>query len=274
MTMQQWERSSVAWPLPGQTAGVRSRQETLPSARAAVAKARVLVVDDDDAMMQLECLWLSRAGYEVSTARDGVAAWQMFQKFQPHVVVLDGMMPGMDGWALCRRIRETDDTLVLMLSARGDKEDRLRGFLCGCDDYVIKPCEPDELVARIRALLRRAGSDGQLDTLLVLDGGKVQVYLDKQRVTVNGCLVDLTSTEYRILACLAGKRGGVTSHKELLDAAWGGYGMVQDESYDAGRDEIKVYISYLRRKLGDDARSPRIIHTVRTMGYRLADAGQ
>ncbi len=275
MTMQKWEQKPATWPLSGQASlMVHAKVGTWPVPQQVARKARIVIVEDGADTLKALSSSLSRAGYEVHTAQDGLSGWQLIENVKPHLVVLDEVMSGMDGWVLCRRIRETDDTLVMLVSAKTEKADRVRGYMCGCDDYVTKPCDVEELLARTRALLRRVGKEGQLDTTVALDGGRVQIHLDKQRVTAGGQMVDLTSTEYRILTCLASKRGSVASHKDLLDAAWGGYGVVQEESYSAGRDEIKVYISYLRRKLGDSAREPRIIQTVRTMGYRLADGDQ
>lgn len=259
-----WMHPPYGWSRP--TVDQSQRQ---PQGAVQRQKVRIVAADDNVASLGTVSSCLERAGYQVSGATDGATAWQLVQRLRPQLAVLDVGMPDMEGTALCRRIREMGDTLVMLLSEKAEREDRLRGYLSGCDDYVAKPCDSEELLARVKALLRRLKDTS--DPLVVLDGGRVHIQLDQQRVTVDGREVGLTATEFRMLRCLAHKQGGVADYQELLKAAWASDGDLPHDGDPAGRHEIKVYISYMRRKLGDDARTPRIIQTVRTTGYRLAD---
>jgi DNA-binding response OmpR family regulator len=236
--------------------------------------SRVALIDDDTELLALVSGWLARGGYETATASEGTSGLRLVNDFRPDLVILDAVVPGMDGWTLCRRIRDSWDIPVIMLSAMASANDRLRAYDCGCDDYVTKPCESEELLARARAILRRGRRNGQSAALMFLDSGRVQLNLDQRQVIVNGQRIYVTPTEYRMLDCLAHGYGRVVTHGELVCAAWGeSYDASRHETYVASRDETKVYISYLRRKLGDDGKAPRIIETVRTVGYRLATEG-
>ncbi len=220
---------------------------------------RILVVDDEPPLVELVRGYLAREGFEILTAADGPAAVQMVRDEAPDVVVLDVMLPGFDGLEACRQIRAFSDAYVLMLTARGEEIDRVVGLTVGADDYLVKPFSPRELVARVKALLRRprtAGADPiPLPAGLAFDP-------DRHEVSVDGSAVSLTTTEFDLLAALVGDPGIVVGRSRLLDRVWGAEFVADDHLVD-------VHIGNLRRKLGDDPAAPRFIETIRGVGYRL-----
>jgi DNA-binding response OmpR family regulator len=227
-------------------------------------RSRVLVVDDESPLVQLIASYLRREGYEVFTANNGLTALELARTSRPDVMILDIMLPGLDGLEVCRRLRQFSDAYVLMLTARAEEVDRIVGLSVGADDYVTKPFSPREVVARVRALLRRPHAvSGHGDepappqTLgdLIID--RVQF-----EVTRRGEQVALTPREFQLLAVLAEYPGRVFTRQELLDRVWG------NRAYD--EHIIEVYIANLRRKLQDDLRQPRYLQTVRGVGYRMA----
>ncbi len=223
----------------------------------------VLVIDDDASLLGLLTEHLSRADYHVITASSGTTGLQMFFDHHPDIVILDVMMPIMDGWAVCERLRETSDVPIIMLSAKGEEQDRLRGFRLGVDDYVVKPFSFAELVARVGAILsrnRRPPPDTISEPIV---RGKVVIDLAERRVTRNGQLVRLTPTEFRLLAALAEQPGHTLTPKELLVQVWG-------IEYANEVENVKRYIHYLRQKLEDDVEQPTLILNERGFGYYLA----
>ena len=225
-------------------------------------RPRILVVDDEAPIRELVRGYLEREGFEVEAATDGLAAVEAVRASAPDVVVLDVMLPGLDGIEVCRRIRTFSDAYVLMLTARGEEIDRIVGLTVGADDYLVKPFSPRELVARVRALLRRprGGADMRATT-------PVGFEIDESRrvVRVDGTPVALTSLEFDLLAVLARDPGIVIGRQALLDRVWGPEFVADDHLVD-------VHIANLRRKLGDDPARPRFIETVRGVGYRLSEA--
>ena len=216
---------------------------------------RVLVVDDEEPIAALIRGYLEREGWSVEVAGDGRAALERFDAVQPDVVVLDVMLPELDGVEVCRRLRASSSAYILMLTARSEEVDKLVGLAVGADDYLTKPFSPRELVARIRALLRRpraaqAGPSSNLD-----------VDVPHRRVHASGRAIDLTRTEFDILATLAREPGVVVERAALLASVWGP-GFDDDHLVD-------VHVANLRRKLGDDADAPTYVETVRGVGYRL-----
>jgi DNA-binding response OmpR family regulator len=215
----------------------------------------VLVVEDEGAIRELIHFHLARAGFSVAEAQDGLEALAAWQSARPDLVVLDLMLPEMDGLAVCRAIRRQAMTPILMLTAKGDEADRVSGLDLGADDYMVKPFSPKELVARVRALLRRTAPTDELLRIgaLVLDR-------PAQRVTVAGEAVTLTLTEFSLLRCLIEHPGRVLSRRFLLQEVWG---------YDFFGDSrtVDVHIHHLREKIGE--RSDVLIETVRGAGYRL-----
>jgi DNA-binding response OmpR family regulator len=216
-----------------------------------------LVVDDESPILELVRGYLERDGIVVSGAADGPTALAAARAIAPDVVVLDLMLPGIDGLEVCRQLRTFSDAYILMLTARSEEIDRVVGLSVGADDYLVKPFSPRELVARVRALLRRPrATKGVGPSGLELDELRHEVRLD-------GAPIELTATEFGILAYLARDPGVVISRTTLLDAIWGREFVGDDHLVD-------VHVANLRRKLGDDADRPRCVETVRGFGYRLA----
>lgn len=223
------------------------------------APTRVLVIDDEEPIRELVRGYLAREHYTVLTAGDGPSALETLRAEHPDVVVLDLMLPGLDGIEVCRQLRTFSDAYVLMLTARGEEIDRIVGLSVGADDYLAKPFSPRELVARVKALLRRPRSSAARTTAEGLD-----LDLGRRQVTVDGEPVALTHLEFELLAALAREPGMVLPRAHLLEQVWGaGY---------AGDDHLlDVHIGKLRRKLGDEAAAPRFIETVRGAGFRLIE---
>jgi DNA-binding response OmpR family regulator len=222
--------------------------------------ARILVVDDEPPIVELVRSYLVREGWTVDVATDGPTAVEKARTNPPDVIVLDLMLPGIDGIEVCRQIRTFSDAYVLMLTARSEEIDRIVGLSVGADDYLVKPFSPRELVARIKAVLRRPRSIARPSTTPGLE-------LDEARhiVRVDGMNVELTATEFGILAALARSAGVVLSRAALLEQVWGSEFTSDDHLVD-------VHVGNLRRKLGDDPSVPRFIETVRALGYRLVEA--
>jgi DNA-binding response OmpR family regulator len=221
---------------------------------------RVLLVDDDARLHELLAAYLSQNGFEVTGAADGRKGLDALETGSFDVVLLDVMMPGLDGIEVCRRIRATSRIPIVMLTAKGDETDRVVGLELGADDYVAKPFSPRELLARLRALLRRAAPRPASDLLTV---GALSLDVDGRVVTVSGRAVELTGVEFDILVALAKRAGRVVARDGLLAAAGRDDVTVSDRTVD-------VHVSHLRQKLGDDPRAPSLIKTVRGVGYVLA----
>lgn len=228
---------------------------------------RVLVVEDDAAIAGLLREYLGREGYQVDVAADGESAVEAARSSAPDVILLDLMLPGIDGLEVCRRVRQFSDAYVLMLTARGDEVDRVVGLSVGADDYVVKPFSPRELHARVQAMLRRpratAGA-GSLTTTPERVFGDLVVDPEAREVRVGGSPVELTRTEYGLLDQLSAHPRVVFERRRLLAAVWG------DDRY--GDDHlVDVHVANLRRKLGDDPAHPRYVRTVRGVGYRMGE---
>jgi len=222
-----------------------------------MSKDTVLVVDDERNIVDLARLYLEQEGFQVETAGDGAKALAMIERQMPALIVLDLMLPGVDGWEVCRRVRATSDVPILMLTARDDDIDKIVGLELGADDYMTKPFNPRELVARVKAILRRstrpASSDKPLQVAdLVIDPGR-------REVTVRGRPVELRSKEFDLLLALAEHRGLVLSREQLLDLVWG------FDFYGQTRT-VDVHVAHLRHKLGDSSAK---IETVWGVGYKL-----
>jgi DNA-binding response OmpR family regulator len=220
---------------------------------------RVLVVDDEPPIVELVRGYLEREGYAVDAASDGPSALEAVRSSAPDVVVLDVMLPGLDGIEVCRRIRTFSDAYVLMLTARGEEIDRVVGLSVGADDYLVKPFSPRELVARVKALLRRP--HGSAAPAASVPAG-LEVDEARRSVRVDGVPVELTALEFDLLAALARDPGVVVGRGALLDRVWGPEFVADDHLVD-------VHIANVRRKLGDEPARPRFVETVRGVGYRL-----
>jgi DNA-binding response OmpR family regulator len=224
-----------------------------------------LVVDDAPEFRELIAGMLRREGFRVDTAIDGDAALAIARASEPEVVVLDIGLPGIDGVEVCRRLRTFSDAYVVMLTGRQDEVDKLIGLSVGADDYMTKPFSPRELVARIRAMLRRprAGADVGRSPVRRIDG--LELDSEAREVRVDSRVVELTRIEFDLLDALSERPRVALSRAQLLERVWG-------PSWFGDDHVVDVHMSKLRQKLGDDPRSPRYIRTVRGVGYRL-DAG-
>jgi DNA-binding response OmpR family regulator len=226
----------------------------------------VLLVEDEAAIVDVVRRYLERDGYRVVVASDGQRAVDEFQRLRPDLVLLDLMLPGLDGWEVCRRIRQQGGTPVIMLTARDEEADKLIGLELGADDYITKPFSPRELVARVRAVLRRArGAEA-------VPGDVVRVHdleIDPSRVEAfrDGRPLALTPTEFKLLFTLARHPGRVFTRLQLLD-------QVQGYAFEGYERTIDAHIKNLRQKLEPDPKNPRYILTVHRVGYRLAEDGR
>ena len=224
----------------------------------------ILAVDDEPRYLEIIRFNLETAGYRVACAESGERALELFEADEPSLVVLDVMLPGIDGFEVCRLVRERSSRPVIMLTAKGAEEDKVRGLRLGADDYVTKPFSAQELLARVEAVLRRAHppetAERQAGATAV---GDLRIDPQAKQVTVGGAEVRLSPTEYRLLECLAANAGVVLSRDELLTQVWG-------DAY-RGEDEIlRVTLWRLRQKLADDPSAPRYIVTRPGLGYMLA----
>jgi DNA-binding response OmpR family regulator len=226
-----------------------------------MSESRVLVIDDDDDIRALVCTLLKRSGVSVREAANGRDGMREFHAYRPDLVVLDVSMPELDGWEMLDRIRDMSNVPVLMLTARGDELERVRGLQSGADDYVVKPFGKQELVARVQALLRRAASGVPADELETYADAYLSVDWGQRRVIVGEREVQLTPLEFRLLSTFVRNPRQVLSRDQLLELVWG-------DSFGVGSDQVKLYIGYLRRKLEPDAPDAVPIETVRGFGYR------
>ncbi len=226
------------------------------------APTRVLVVEDDRTVAEVVTRYLEREGFTVESVADGHDALERAEAHLPDLVVLDIMLPGLDGLEVCRRLRSRAPIPVVMLTARGSEEDRVLGLELGADDYVSKPFSPRELTARVKAVLRRAGSAlGELDRAETVEYDGLQLDLGAREARVHGELATLTAREFELLAFLAGRPRQVFRRDELLEHVWG---------YTYGdTSTVTVHIRRLREKIEDDPSAPRRITTVWGVGYRF-----
>jgi two-component system KDP operon response regulator KdpE len=224
-------------------------------------KYKILVIDDEESLVQVLRQHLENKGYQVLSAGDGLQGCLLMQEERPDLVLLDLMLPRLDGWQTCQRIRKYSDVPIIMLTARGADADKVRGLDLGADDYMTKPFSMTELAARVRAALRRYR--GLLtDTSMVQIDGRLSLDQAGKRVMVDGRQVDLSPLEYRILTCLLDNVDRTLTHRSLLTQVWGWEYM--DET-----DYLKVYIHHLRQKIEKNPRKPRYILTERGLGYRF-----
>ena len=227
---------------------------------------RVLVVDDEPNIRRIVTSYLRADGFEVTEAPDGEEALAVFSRVRPDLVVLDVMMPGRDGIEILRELRRMSDVYVILLTARAEETDSVIGLSVGADDYVTKPFAAKELVARVKAVLRRSRHPSQEPSAGdVVEVGGLRVDAGRHEVTRDGEPVTLTALEFDLLAALASQPGRVFSRRQLLERVWG-WDHVGDERV------VDVHIRKLRRALGDDASDPRFVATVRGVGYKLVGA--
>lgn len=222
----------------------------------------MLVVEDEAAMAELVRGYLAAEGMDVAVVGDGTSAVDAVRERRPDVVILDVMLPGLDGFEVLRRIRTFSDAYVIMLTARAEEVDRIVGLSVGADDYLVKPFSPRELVARVKALLRRPRAVGSERGDRSLELGELVIDEPSRTVTLRGGSVALTTIEFDLLLTLAHEPGVVFSRQKLLDRVWG-------MDYVGDDHVVDVHLGNLRRKLGEDAARPRFIETVRGAGYRF-----
>lgn len=226
-------------------------------------REKILVVEDDAEFSNLAKTWLQNAGFEVITAGDGIEGMRRVFSSRPDLVLLDANLPKMDGWEVCHRIRDMSDIPVLMLTVNSQKADRLKGFVLGADDYITKPVDFSELIARVRAVLRRVGVDPQENGPSNFHGGQLEIEWRSRQVFVRGKRTKLSPTEFKILACLVKNRGWIVTHEQLLEKAWG-------PNYVGDKSFVKLYIRYVRQKIEADPNNPQLILTERGVGYYFA----
>lgn len=218
----------------------------------------ILIIDDDETLTKMLAKWLHAKGYDIQIAASGREGLEKARNSSPDLVVLDVMMPEMDGFETCNRLREFSNVPVLMLTAKTTEEDLIRGFQNGADDYVKKPFSFMELELRISAILKRANMKDEQPVLY--DDGTLKIDLDRQHVYRKSELVHLTPTEYKLLSCLVRNQGGVISHEGLLRDVWG-------EAYTDATACLSLYIRYLREKLEENPSEPKYIRTKWGIGY-------
>ena len=227
--------------------------------------ATLLLIDDDVSLCAIMQLSLNRKGFQVEVAHNAISGLQKAYAFKPDAVVLDIMLPDMDGRRVCRRLREMSDVPIILLTALGSEENVVEGLDLGADDYIVKPVTVEELVARIRATLRRVSMSNPNDSnnrepIFTYDN--LVIDYDKYEVTVDGKRVKLSPTEFRLLSILSRYKGRLLPHQFLLTEVWG-------PDYVAEEEYLRLYISYLRHKIERDPSKPSLIHNEWGVGYRL-----
>jgi len=224
---------------------------------------KILLIEDDEALSRMMRLQLEHAGYAVTACQTGTSGLEAARKSEPDLVLLDILLPDMDGWDVCEQLKKITPAPIIFSTALGSERDVIRGLELGADDYMIKPFSYKELLARVKAALHRANRSDPPTT--VYKNGPLVVDMEQQQVTVAGKNVFLTPMEYKMLVALIQKAGDTVSDEELLQQVW------EDQHEDRGQ-YIKLYISYLRQKIEADPSNPRIILTEENVGYRLVDS--
>jgi DNA-binding response OmpR family regulator len=225
---------------------------------------KILVIDDEEPTAQLIGMLLERRGFEVIKAFRAEEGLRQAYRHQPDLVLLDIMMPDMDGWEVCKRLREMSEVPIVFLTARGEVKDVVRGLEMGADDYIVKPYDNDELVARVRAHLRRSPRP-EISDEMIFDGGDFRINFMNREVYVRDEIKHLTPKEFNLLGVLVRNAGRVVTRTELVTQAWG-------EEYADAIDSLKLYIHYLRQKLEKNPNQPDYILTSRGVGYRFVDS--
>jgi DNA-binding response OmpR family regulator len=221
---------------------------------------KILLIDDDATLLDLLSQYLKEAGFQVFTAENGTLGIKLAYNEQPDLVLLDVMMPGMDGWEICARLREMTQVPIVMVTAKSSEADKLRGFKLGVDDYVTKPFSFAELTARVQAVLARANLPGKETGYAT--HGNIKLDMKKYQAFVDERVVELTPTEFRLLEALVRRQGQVAGERELIQEVWGDYRQ-EDASV------VRRYILMLRKKIERDPSNPILVLTVRGFGYRL-----
>jgi two-component system, OmpR family, response regulator RegX3 len=232
-----------------------------------LGRRTVLVVEDEEAITVPLVEALSREGFDASVARTAAEALALARELDPHVVLLDVMLPDGSGFDVCRELRRHSAVPIIIVSARGDEADRIVGLELGADDYVTKPFSAREVAARIRAVLRRAEAATPPTRDEAIEVGELRVDPARRTASLAGRTIELSRKEFDVLALLAGEAGRVVTRERLLEDVW-------DTTWLGSTKTLDVHVSALRRKLGDDPAAPRYVHTVRGVGFRLAPPGE
>ncbi len=227
------------------------------------SKNSILIVDDDPQLIRLVRVNLESEGYLVMVARDASTAFEHLNQQTPELIILDIMLPGVDGYELCQRIREFSATPIIFLTAKVEDADKIKGFKLGADDYLTKPFNIQELLARIEAVLRRTDSSGEVKVPPIFTCDDISVDFVRHRVVKRGREVPLTATEYKLLIQLVSNAGRVMLHRELLTRVWG-------SEYQDELDYLRAYIRHLRSKLEEDSHQPKYILSKPGIGYIFA----
>ncbi|MBT3190571.1 MAG: response regulator transcription factor [Anaerolineae bacterium] len=227
-------------------------------------RRKILIVDDEERMVRFIRLNLEHDGFLVNEAFNGKEALQQLREESPDLILLDVMMPGLDGFEVLQMIREASKVPVLMLTAKGEEDDRVRGLELGADDYITKPFSPREMVSRVKAVLRRTETSGGSTHGLIEVDDRLKIDFDRREIWLEGQIVKLRPTEYRLLYHLVQNAGWVVTHDQLLIKVWG-YEYRDEPHY------VRLYINYLRKKLEENPSSPKYILTERGVGYRFVD---
>ncbi|HZY43663.1 MAG TPA: response regulator transcription factor [Anaerolineae bacterium] len=226
---------------------------------------KILIIEDDDSIATLTQLQLESKNYVVQIAPNGAEGLRQAFAWQPDLVLLDIMMPDMDGWTVCQRLHEMSDMPVIFVTAIAQERNIVRGLQMGADDYIIKPFSTKELHARIEAVLRRRHPGNEVDAPTRYANGWLTIDTEERAVTANGKPINLSPIEFRLLMTLVQNEGQVLTHEFLLEQVWG-------SAYKQERHYLKLYVWYLRQKIEPDVNRPRYILTERGVGYRLAKA--
>jgi DNA-binding response OmpR family regulator len=221
---------------------------------------KVLLIDDDVDLLQLAGLLFKKAGAQVFTARDGLEGMSKLFTHHPNLIILDVMMPGTNGFEVCERIRQVSDAPLIMLTALNHEQEMLRGLEAGADDFLSKPFNPDILLARARAVLRRRESMSAHGPEFQYNNGYLSIDVERHDVSVRGKRVKLTPVEFRLLVFLARNAGKVLTFEQIISNVWG-------SEYKGSTDYVHVYVSHLRKKLEENTRAPRYILTLHGVGY-------
>ena len=224
----------------------------------------ILVVDDEARMVRFIQLNLEHDGFQVISANNGREALEQVRSQLPNLILLDVMMPDLDGFEVLERIREQSAVPIIMLTAKGEEDDRVRGLELGADDYITKPFSPRELVSRVRAVLRRTETESSLASGMIEVDDRLKLDFNRREIWINDKIVQLRPTEYRLLYHLVQNAGWVITHEQLLTKVWG-YEYRDEPHY------VRLYINYLRKKLEEDPANPKYILTERGVGYRFVD---
>ncbi|MEW6142561.1 MAG: response regulator transcription factor [Chloroflexota bacterium] len=226
-------------------------------------KTKIFLVDDETKLLRLVRANLEPAGYEVLTATDAAAALKLLEMEAPDLVILDIMLPDMDGYEVCQRVREISDVPIIFLTAKAQDTDKVKGLRLGADDYITKPFNIEELLARIENVMRRARPPERDNAHGAVTYGDVSIDFLRRRVCVRGKEIALTLTEYKLLSCLISNAGRVMLHGELLNRVWG-------PEYHDELEYLRAYILHLRRKIEDDPSQPKYIMSKPGIGYMFA----